>query len=639
MLVPSTLPEYQDPLHILLEYIAEEAPLDCDMLLVHDDDLVQLEGIFDSAPLAALRHLVLSYLRNIEPILHVARIDLPSACNKASVDAESASSCVATLSNVFDKQSPSPTLSASFSSQVKMSSTTGELSPSSAGFIDDRTSAAYFPPRKVPGSAGTLPGHATDRSPFSQRLRSARQPVSGPLHPLRLPYGDPLRLPYDDPLRLPYGGESPSRKLNSSPGSGSARPNPKAYSNQRPADNLSLNKNASSIRDPFFRSPLLGSGNTSSTASKGPKTTAKTNRTTTQPSLAQVLAQLSPPQALAHNRDNRDNIDPISPFYEPLVILRVQVISCNNLLAKNREGYSDPFVVVSILEEEFKTPVCKRNLNPVYAPKDATFEFPIHSEPRLLSLKFAVWDKGKFGEVFLGKSVLSVNEWFKGTAFAFDDPQNEPILVGLLSSRTTTILQGTMRIKVGFVHSPTSTSQPDFSDLYNILANRVLPVGPQAGCVGIVTLLICKARELPDWPTVTGLGWDMDPYLKVSIEDDVQSTQVIRHCRNPVWNKQLVLHVRERDLSLPIVLSVFHWNKFSFDDHIGDVNIHISQLGTTEKEDLPTTGIDSDDLSSMSQFSNIPLVTNPTRPYRIIPTLTFCARYQSYDEVRQQGGH
>ncbi|KAI9454401.1 hypothetical protein BJY52DRAFT_729609 [Lactarius psammicola] len=38
------IPEYRDPLHILLEYIAEETP-NCDMVLVHDDDLAQLDGI------------------------------------------------------------------------------------------------------------------------------------------------------------------------------------------------------------------------------------------------------------------------------------------------------------------------------------------------------------------------------------------------------------------------------------------------------------------------------------------------------------------------------------------------------------------------------------------------------------------
>ena len=209
-----------------------------------------------------------------------------------------------------------------------------------------------------------------------------------------------------------------------------------------------------------------------------------------------------------------------------------------------------------------------------------------------------------------------------------------------------------MRIKVGFVN-PRSTSQLDFSNIYNTLANRVLPVGPQADHVGIVTLLILGAAKLPDRPTgelfmpfnlssltrsqVTHIGRNMDPYVKVRIGDEVQSTQVIWHNRNPVWNEQLVFHVRERDLSLPIVLSVFDRlpirlsvfdrDKGSRDDHVGDVNIHISELvGTTSKKDR-SAGFYSDGSPTMIAFNNYPLFwsSNSWRPYNKNdpPTLTF----------------
>ena len=182
-------------------------------------------------------------------------------------------------------------------------------------------------------------------------------------------------------------------------------------------------------------------------------------------------------------------------------------------------------MIVSLLGNEFKTPVCKRNLNPVYDPRDATFEFPIFMSLvdgldglGALNLKFVVWDKDFIGKDFLGQKVLPVNEWFKETAFDFDDQRNQvcpiiieiifgilqplsqPIDVVLLSSSTTTIRRGSMRIKVGFVN-PRSTSQLDLSNIYNTLANRVLSVGPQADHLGIVTLLIWGAAKLPDWPT------------------------------------------------------------------------------------------------------------------------------------------
>ena len=324
------------------------------------------------------------------------------------------------------------------------------------------------------------------------------------------------------------------------------------------------------------------------------------------------------------------------------------------------------FVVVSLLGNEFKTLVHKRTLNPEYAQKDATFEFPIfmslvNGVDRLdaLNLKFTVWDKDFVGKDFLGKKVLPVDEWFKDSAFGFDDPRNQvcPIIIEiefgilqpfsqphdvvLLSSSTTTIRQSSMRIKVGFIHYPHS-SQLEFWNVYNTLANRVLP-GSQADHIGIVTLLIECAKELPKWPvgelfmpsnTLSSLtrsqamhiGWDMDPYVKVRIGDEVQSTQVVKHDRNPVWNKQLVFHVRERDLSLPIVLSVFDHDTVSGNDHVGDVEIHISELfGTTSKDH--SAGFHSTGMPTLIPFKDRPLSwsSKSKRKYNKDkpPTLTF----------------
>ncbi|KAI9435651.1 hypothetical protein BJY52DRAFT_1100307, partial [Lactarius psammicola] len=129
------------------------------------------------------------------------------------------------------------------------------------------------------------------------------------------------------------------------------------------------------------------------------------------------------------------------------------------------------FVVVSFLGNKFKTPVCKRNLNPVYEPKDATFDFPIYASlmHKLDVLKFVVWDKDIIGKDCLGICALSVTQWFQGTAFAFDDCNNQPFPFNLDSSIQATTARGTVHIKVGFVHPPNSTCLPDFGKIYNTL--------------------------------------------------------------------------------------------------------------------------------------------------------------------------
>ncbi|KAH9011257.1 C2 domain-containing protein, partial [Lactarius hengduanensis] len=165
-------------------------------------------------------------------------------------------------------------------------------------------------------------------------------------------------------------------------------------------------------------------------------------------------------------RGNRD----ITSLYDetPLAILRVQVISCQDLEAKDRNGLSDPFVVVSLLGKQFQTPVCKRTTNPVYEPSYATFDFPIYksSVHKFGMLEFVVWNK-VIGTDFMGEYSLPIDRWFKGT-FAFVDPNNEPFSVNLISSRPPTA-RGTIRFKLGFYNPPGWTGLPDFEKIYNAL--------------------------------------------------------------------------------------------------------------------------------------------------------------------------
>ncbi|KAH9054981.1 C2 domain-containing protein [Lactarius vividus] len=313
----------------------------------------------------------------------------------------------------------------------------------------------------------------------------------------------------------------------------------------------------------------------------------------------------------------------------PVVILRVQVLSCHDLKAKDRNGYSDPFVIVSILGKQSSTPVCKRSLNPVYEQKDATFDFPIHISESLVNtlgtLDFAVWDQDTFRNDFLGKYSLPVHQWIRGTAFAFNDRNNQPLSVNLASSHSATSACGTMRIKVGFVHPHDSTSVPDFEKAYNTLINHG----------GIVLLEICSAKNLPKRANMTYTGWDMDPFVEVSIGEEVKRTKVIRHSRDPVWNEQLLLHVRGADLSCSIQLTVIDWDKLTFNDHIGKVEINIAAIiEGAKKNKEPNTGPYSVDFPTMVRFDYF-LTKNSTSGYTY-PTLTFRASYQPYVALRNQ---
>lgn len=131
----------------------------------------------------------------------------------------------------------------------------------------------------------------------------------------------------------------------------------------------------------------------------------------------------------------------------PVVILRVQVLSCKDLLSKDRNGYSDPyvvislhnllitlthpsisFVVVNVLGTRHQTSVVKRTLNPVYNPKDATFDFPIYLSlaDKLGVLELIIWDKDMLSKDYLGEVSIPLEDWFRdGNAYGFSDPDNK----------------------------------------------------------------------------------------------------------------------------------------------------------------------------------------------------------------------
>lgn len=88
---------------------------------------------------------------------------------------------------------------------------------------------------------------------------------------------------------------------------------------------------------------------------------------------------------------------------------------------------SSSYVVVSLLRKREKTPYIKATLDPVYPPKDATFEFPVFLSlaETMGALELIVWDKDMFGSDYLGEVALPIQDWFQSQPLLFDDPMNE----------------------------------------------------------------------------------------------------------------------------------------------------------------------------------------------------------------------
>ncbi|KAJ7070019.1 phosphatidylserine decarboxylase-domain-containing protein [Mycena amicta] len=174
------------------------------------------------------------------------------------------------------------------------------------------------------------------------------------------------------------------------------------------------------------------------------------------------------------NGTNTNSLSP-RPGEQPIVYLRLQVVGANDLLAKDRNGFSDPFVVVTLQRTRHHTPVAKKTVNPVY--KDATWDFPIYLSiaDTLGAVELVLWDKDVIRKDYLGEACLACDDWFNTRPKAWDDPANVPFTVPLVSTRLGTPAQGTIKLRLGFVAPlPPATHAPnqaavDFDALYRNL--------------------------------------------------------------------------------------------------------------------------------------------------------------------------
>ncbi|KAH8978412.1 hypothetical protein EDB86DRAFT_3108737 [Lactarius hatsudake] len=208
-------------------------------------------------------------------------------------------------------------------------------------------------------------------------------------------------------------------------------------------------------------------------------------------------------------------------------------------------------------------------------------------------LKFVVWDKGLVQNDYLGGKSLPINDWFKGTVFTFNDPNNRPLSVDHISSPPTA--RGpTIRIKLVFVYPPNSTA-PEGKDHVRVV---VLEVSPQ--------------RIFRNGPT------------------QVARTRVVQHSLIPVWDEQLFFHVRQEDLSDSIRLTVFDRNKFTPNSDIGEAEIDIASLVERVRTKDLNTGLHAYSVSTIREFS-LPQ-SPPKKPGRLASEFSNIILIKSFKE-------
>ncbi|KAJ7253578.1 C2 domain-containing protein [Mycena rebaudengoi] len=218
-------------------------------------------------------------------------------------------------------------------------------------------------------------------------------------------------------------------------------------------------------------------------------------------------------QFRTNNNGGRSSFAP-RPGEQPIVMLRVQVVGCADILAKDRNGYSDPFVTAALppSPSKYQTPVAKKTLNPTFPAQSATWDFPVFLSTASV-LELVVWDKDVLKRDYLGEVGVPVEAWFGDDeqdqelrAKRWEADGNVPFTLPIISSRPGTAAQGSITLKLGFVAPPPPPSNVnqaplDFDAVYKALrreGRRSVVSAPPLGLAGCATQVrdrqLCRGR-------------------------------------------------------------------------------------------------------------------------------------------------
>ncbi|KAI9669503.1 MAG: hypothetical protein M1829_005092 [Trizodia sp. TS-e1964] len=365
------------------------------------------------------------------------------------------------------------------------------------------------------------------------------------------------------------------------------------------------------------------------------------------------------------------------------LILKVVVIKARNLAAKDRNGTSDPYLVVSLGDAKSVTHAVNKTLNPDW---NVTFELPIVGSQSLL-LECVCWDKDRFGKDYLGELNVHVEELFQGT-----EAKLEPRWYALTSKRKNAVISGEIQLQFSLSDpadpsatpsdllrkfdqlwqsdiSPDDADDDDDDDEIERLQNagvddggagsdvtpdestksetaekkkrrlrlaalkkkktaRAYEFGNGSDCVGIIFLEIGKLTDLPPERNVTRTSFDMDPFVVVSLGRKTYRTRVIRHNLNPVFDEKMIFQVMRHEKSYSLSFAVVDRDKLSGNDFVGTANLPLQEILSVAPQADPETG-----LYQLSQPIESPNLSLPTTKSRFRLPLSRSSSSQSLSKI------
>ncbi|KAG5292331.1 phosphatidylserine decarboxylase proenzyme [Histoplasma ohiense] len=324
------------------------------------------------------------------------------------------------------------------------------------------------------------------------------------------------------------------------------------------------------------------------------------------------------------------------------LILKATVISGRNLAPKDRNGLSDPYLVVSLGEARQSTPTISKTLNPEW---NVSFDLPILGVPLLECI---CWDKDRFGKDYMGEFYIPLEDIFSaGTIqpqpqwytlhsgrkagkkrsdvsgeiqmqFALFDPSDLSAEPAEIFQKFKGIVSSDDEDEIGPAVSPDTddlekedetsdgTDDPTKTDVVekrrrklriarlkrkSMAARAYQFSGSKDGVSGIVFMEIVKILDLPPERNMTRTSFDMDPFVVTSLGKKTLRTRVIRHNLNPVFDEKMVFQVMKHEQSYCIYFTVIDRDKLSGNDFVASASFPLQTLALAAPIADPETGL------------------------------------------------
>ncbi|ORX46632.1 hypothetical protein BCR36DRAFT_372095 [Piromyces finnis] len=300
--------------------------------------------------------------------------------------------------------------------------------------------------------------------------------------------------------------------------------------------------------------------------------------------------------------------------------LKVEVFEARDLLSKDFNGKSDPYVVLKLGRQKHQTSVIPKTLNPNWG--GLTFEFEVDDPTDFLYV--SVWDKDMIGKDFLGKTkfplidLLPINsEEGSRNVVMFDDEDNEPIWYPLKQRKSREKVSGEILLKIGYsgafnenidcdlarrqtriyvtpdnkgednesidnLHfiDDNDNDEEDGNDNESNNDEKIsyFDTGDDSNNFrGLMMIEIINATNLPRRGVLQDIRYNCDPYVIISFGKNTFRTRFIRHSLNPVWNETLYLHLKDEEENYSLKFSIYDYN-ISKNDLLGHVTLNVKNL-------------------------------------------------------------